>query len=281
MPSQIHAHLNNKIEVLHLTIYTYIFFSYVKVNQHFTDTAFRANDSLKHTVQDDIPAGRIYNDVSFIITNENFCHGPNFDILIYVFSGAANFAPRLAIRSTWGNKTVLKDVKLVYIIGRASSMDTHKLIEEESKKFNDIVQGDFEDSYYRLGNKSITSLNWIRMYCKTAKVFMKADDDLALDIKRIVKSVHPYINKPRHLMCRLLKFSPLIRNKKSKFYVSLDEYPGKSYPPYCNGWVYLYTADMVEEICRYMLQTEMFKIEDVWTTGMVMKNVQNLKRIQL
>ena len=237
---------------------------------------------LKQTVQDDIPAGRIYNDVSFIITNENFCQGTNFDILIYVFSAVGNFDQRLAIRATWGNKTLLKDeVKLVYIIGKASSTDIQKRIEEESKKFNDIVQGDIEDSYYGLGNKSITSWNWIRMYCHTAKVFMKADDDLALDIERIVKSVHPYINKPRHLICHLMKFPFVIRNKESKYYVSFNEYPDNFYPLYCNGWVFLYTADIVEETCRCMLQTEMFKFEDVWTTGMVMKNVQNLTKIQL
>ena len=193
-----------------------------------------------------------------------------------------NFPQRSAIRATWGNSTVLKDqVKLVYIVGRASSMDTQKLIEEESKKFNDIIQGDIEDSYFGLGNKSIAALNWIRMFCKTPKVFMKTDDDLALDIERIVKSVHLYINKPRHLMCYLMKYPPVIRNKDSKYYVSFDEYPDKFYPPYCNGWAFLYTADIVEEMCRYMLETEMFKFEDLWTTGMVMKNVQNLTRIQL
>ena len=220
--------------------------------------------------------------MQFIITNEKFCQGTNFDILIYVFSAAANFPQRLAVRATWGNKTVLKDeVKLVYIIGRASSADIQKRIEEENKKFNDIVQGDFEDSYYGLGNKSITTWNWIRMYCHTAKVFMKADDDLAFDMERLVKTVHPYINKPRHLMCYLFKNPPVIRDKKSKFYITLEEYPDKFYPEYCNGWAFLYTRDIVEEMCRYMLQTEMFKIADVWTTGLVMQKVQKLTRIQL
>ena len=219
--------------------------------------------------------------MQFIITNERFCQGTYFDILIYVFSAAGNFDQRLAIRDTWGNKAVLKDeVKLVYVIGRPSSMDTQKLIEEESKKFNDIIQGDFEDSYYGLGNKSITTWNWIRMYCHTAKVFMKADDDLALDIERIVKFVHPYINKPRHLMCHLMTVA-VRRNKESKFYVSADEYQDEFYPRFCNGWVFLYTRDIVEEMCRYMTQTEMFKIADIWTTGMVMKKVQNLTKIQM
>ena len=119
------------------------------------------------------------------------------------------------------------------------------------------------------------------MYCHTAKVFMKADDDLAIDIERIVKSVQPYINKPRHLMSYLINNAYVKREIKSKFYVSFDEYPDEFYSPYCNGWAFLYTADIVQEMCRYMLQTEMFKIADVWTTGLVMQKVQNLTRIKM
>ena len=233
-------------------------------------------------MQDDIPTERIFHNVQFIITNERFCQDRYFDILIYVFSTVGHFAQRLAIRATWGNSTVLKDdLKLVYVVGRASSMDMQKLIEAESKKFNDIIQGDIDDTYYGLVNKSITTWNWIRMYCKTAKVFMKTDDDVALDIERIVKSVQPYINKPRHLMCYLMTPVPVDRNEKSRYYISHDEYPDKFYPPFCIGWAFLYTRDIVEEMCRYMLQTEVFKLADTWTTGMVMKKVQNLTKIQL
>ena len=252
------------------------------------NTEHKEHESTGEVLQDGIPtekvykAVRTYNNVQFVIANGKVCQGRNFDILIYVFSAARNFDQRLAIRATWGNKTVLKDVvKLVYIIGRASTMRMQKRIEEESNKFHDIVQGDFEDSYYGLGNKSITSWNWICMYCHTAKVFMKADDDLALDIERITKSVRPHLNKPRHLMCFFQKTSVVMRNKTSKFYVSHNEYPDKIYPEYCNGWVFMFTADIVEETCRYMAQTEMFKIEDVWTTGIVMQKVQNLTRMHM
>ena len=34
-------------------------------------------------------------------------------------------------------------------------------------------------------------------------------------------------------------------------------------------------------MCRYMAQTEMFKIADLWTTRLVMKNVQNLTRMDM
>ena len=223
------------------------------------------------------------NNIKFTIANERFCQDRSFDILIYIFSAVKNIDQRLAIRASWGDSTVLKGVaKIIYIIGRTSDMDTQKLVEDESNRFKDIVQGDFEDSYFNLPNKSVTALNWIRKYCNSVKVLIKTDDDLALDIERIIKSVYPYLNQSRHIMCSLFKHGPVVRNEgNKKFYVPVDEFPDKVYPVYCNGWVYMYTADIVEELCQSMAQTERFKIEDVWTTGIVMSKLKNLTRIHM
>ena len=242
---------------------------------------------MREVLQHDSPnqkfnkTARRYNHMQFTIANERFCQDQDIDILIYIFSAVKNIDQRVAIRASWGNSTLLKEkAKVVYIIGRTSDMDIKKHVEEESNKFKDIVQGDFIDSYYGLANKSITAVNWIHKYCNSVKVLIKADDDLALDIERIIKSIIPYFNQTRHLMCFVMT-PPVIRNKNSKFYVSFDEYPDKFYPTYCNGWVYMYTEDIVEELCKYLAQTEPFKIEDVWTTGIVMKNLQNLTRIHM
>ena len=220
--------------------------------------------------------------MKFTIANERFCQDRDFDILIYIFSAVKNIDQRVAIRAAWGNSSLLTEkVKVIYVIGRTSEKDMQKRVEEESNKFKDIVQGDFMDSYYGLANKSIAAVNWIRKYCNTVKVLIKTDDDLAVDMERIIKSVKPYLNRPRHVMCYIWKNSLVIRHKSNKFHVSVEEFPGKVYPTYCNGWVYMYTADIVEELCKYMDQTETFRIEDVWTTGIVMKNLQNLTRIHM
>ena len=114
------------------------FFSYIKAQHHFTDTAYEVNEFMRN--ENLRGAARTYNKGQFVITKEKFCQGRYFDILIYVFSAVGNFNQRLAIRATWGNSTVLKDdVKLVYVIGRASSIELQKPVQEESNKFNDII----------------------------------------------------------------------------------------------------------------------------------------------
>ena len=238
---------------------------------------------IAHPIEKFINTARANNNMQFIMANEGFCQDRNFDILIYIFSAVKNIDQRSAIRASWGNSETLKAyAKVVYIIGRTSDMDTQKLVEKENNKFKDIVQGDFEDSYFNLPNKSVTALNWIRKYCNSVKVLIKADDDLAVDIARVIGSVYPYINQPRHLMCYFYENNPVVREKWNvKFYVTFDEFAENTYPTYCNGWVYMYTEDIVEEFYQAMTQTKTFKIEDVWATGIVMSNLPNLTRIHM
>jgi beta-1,3-galactosyltransferase 1 len=50
-------------------------------------------------------------------------------------------------------------------------------IEEENKKFKDIVQGQFIDSYRNLTNKGVMGYKWISEHCMNAEIVLKVDDD--------------------------------------------------------------------------------------------------------
>ena len=49
-----------------------LLFSYIKVHHHFPGPTNGTSKSMRESVQDDFSTKRIYNDVQFIITNENF-----------------------------------------------------------------------------------------------------------------------------------------------------------------------------------------------------------------
>ena len=171
--------------------------------------------------------------------------------------------------------------KVVFIVGRSSNISIETEVHHENSQFNDIVQGNFLDSYYNLAYKSITAFNWLHYHCKGADIIMKVDDDIVLDVQKVLAAVSPYQNAQRHFMCYFYNHSIVIRDKESKFYVPVTEVSSKHYPPYCNGWVYIYTADIVEEMCEALEKTEKFKIEDIWTTGFVLKKLPNITRIHM
>ena len=196
----------------------------------------------------------------FNIENERFCIQSKPKILIYIFSAVHNFYHRRVIRKTWGNRTVLNETaEVVFIVGRSSNISIETAVQNENSQFNDIVQGNFLDSYYNLTYKSITAFKWLHQHCKGAKIIIKVDDDIVLNVKRVIEAVSPYQKAHRHFMCYLYDHSFVVRDQKSKFSTSVKEMSSKFYPPYCNGWVYIYTADIVEEMCEALEKTEKFK----------------------
>ena len=72
-------------------------------------------------------------------------------IFIYVFTSVKSFAKRQLIRETWANKSFL-DFNLVFIIGKhlKENATITKLLEIEQNKCNDLIQGNFIDSYRNL-----------------------------------------------------------------------------------------------------------------------------------
>jgi len=71
----------------------------------------------------------------------------------------------------------------------------------------------------------------------------------------------------RLILCQTLTFEYVTRSLKSKWLVSLLEYPGRLYPPYCAGWVEIYSPDVVFLLYREAQRTAYFWIDDVHMAG--------------
>ena len=70
-------------------------------------------------------------------------------------------------------------------------------IEEENRKFGDIVQGDFVDSYNNLSFKGIMGNLWVAEFCEQADFVVKTDDDLYYDLFEVYFII--IINLNNHL----------------------------------------------------------------------------------
>lgn len=53
-------------------------------------------------------------------------------------------------------------------------------------RYGDIVQEDFVDSYRNLTHKAIMALRWVSQNCQNAKLILKADDDIFINIFKLV-----------------------------------------------------------------------------------------------
>ncbi|XP_071476183.1 beta-1,3-galactosyltransferase 1-like [Diadema antillarum] len=194
-------------------------------------------------------------------------------MIMFVISSPHNFKRRELIRNSYGNANVWKsaasretEVKTVFMLGSTANASVQSMIDRESVLHQDIVQEDMIDDYKKLTRKTIMGLKWVTNYCPQAKFTMKLDDDVVVNVERILNMLW---KAPRQNFTagQALFASPVVRDKNSefgKFYLPAEYYPESIYPPYLTGQAYIMSKDLVEATYRTALTTPLFPWEDVF-----------------
>ncbi|KAJ8940361.1 hypothetical protein NQ318_015754 [Aromia moschata] len=99
-------------------------------------------------------------------------------------------------------------------------------IEDESRKFGDIIQGNFIEAYKNLTYKHIMGLKWAKDYCYNAKFIIKMDDDIVVNMDRIPGLLTSFkIPKTGYFLAGYILNNMIpIREPKNKWYVTAEEY---------------------------------------------------------
>ena len=110
-------------------------------------------------------------DASNFILRPNVCWKRKLSIVICVPTSRNHFKNRQAIRDSWGSlaKNKKTDLAIAFFIGnpnKGENADYERQIRKELAKHQDIIQGDFIDSYKNLTYKSVNLLMWAKSYCK-------------------------------------------------------------------------------------------------------------------
>ncbi|XP_029647618.1 beta-1,3-galactosyltransferase 2-like [Octopus sinensis] len=181
----------------------------------------------------------------------------------------------MAIRQTWGDKKVLGKfkTKLLFVMGVVNNRHVMDMVKVESARYNDILQTEFNDTYRNLNSKAMTALRWIATNCHNISYIMKTDDDILIDIFQVVKHLrylqqYEYARK-KFILCNVWEGMPVLRNKESKWYVSPEEYPNKTFEVYCSGSAYILSPDMPVRLLKISLKVPRFWVDDVYVTGML------------
>ena len=87
---------------------------------------------------------------------------------------------------SWGDPDIPGVVtKLAFLLGRPADDKKQEILEEESRKHRDIVQGDFMDTYHNLSYKAIMGNLWVSEFCDQAEFVVKTDDDMFIDLYEV------------------------------------------------------------------------------------------------
>ncbi|XP_036355922.1 beta-1,3-galactosyltransferase 5-like isoform X2 [Octopus sinensis] len=185
------------------------------------------------------------NNIPIIVENRDICKrhkdpSIQLDLFVIIFTQFKLKKQRDTIRNTWLNhsRNNTSNVRYAFAFGRLPTDADDTMLSKEANIYKDIVQADFKDSYRNLTFKTITMLGWVSRHCPHVKHVMKTDDDMWVNIPRIIET---FKEQPLHKTvagCCPLSAGP-IRSKESKWYVSYEEYSRDSYPGFCSGTGFL------------------------------------------
>ncbi|KAG8372828.1 hypothetical protein BUALT_Bualt12G0107600 [Buddleja alternifolia] len=186
-------------------------------------------------------------------------------LLIGVFSAGNNFERRMALRRTWMQYDAIRsgDVAVRFFIGLHKNKDVNFKLWREAQTYGDIQLMPFVDYYSLLTHKTI-AICIMGTKILPAKYVMKMDDDAFVRINEVLSSLEGKASNGL-LYGRISFESAPHRDKNNKWFISDEEWPHSSYPPWAHGPGYIISQDIARFIVQGHQQRELklFKLEDV------------------
>ena len=196
----------------------------------------------------------------------------NMKLLAMIPTAMQNYDNRMAIRKTWANSSLFSNqIKAVFLLGTSTDPELNETIKNENDLHHDIVQENFIDNYYNLTTKVIMGMKWASTYCDNAKFLIKIDDDAVLNTPKVLSYLHTFEHLKNTAICEKC-YGPctkVIRDRRSKYYESFEDYPAKYYADYCGGSAYIITTDLAGELYKSSLYNKIGKFEDAYMGGLM------------
>jgi len=156
-------------------------------------------------------------------------------------------------------------------------------IKNEKRLYDDLVIANFVDSYDNLTLKTMATLEWVDTYCNISEYVLKTDDDMFINVPNLLKfidRIEAEDKKRPKLYGRLARKWKPVRNKRSKYYISFQQYKKTVYPDFNTGPAYLFSTRIVRPLFEKGMEKTYLKLEDVYTTGIVADEL-GIKRINI
>nr|VZI07666.1 unnamed protein product [Spirometra erinaceieuropaei] len=226
---------------------------------------------------------------------------PHHDLVVVYKSAIYNFEDRQKLRSEYSelNKATNNRIGIVFSVGtpRSTGGNTFHMngfsiklperagavlkdwsgrkeealrkVQEEADLYDDLIVGDYEDTYVNLTYKMITSYRWASAFCRgKADAFLFLDDDYRFSPNNVLKYLDTLEPQEKaHLLAGpLMNWRKVIRPFKdpsrNKWAVTADEVPWPDFPPYFWGVSYLVGMDVISDLVVATAYTRFLWVDD-------------------
>lgn len=200
----------------------------------------------------------------YVLNQPAACQDRSPFLVLLVPAAPQEAAARGAIRATWGAPG--RDSLTLFFVGlpeggRGSSVQAE--LQEESRRHADIIQMNFLDSYQNLTIKTMVMMNWLATRCPGASYAMKVDADIFVNVPFLISRLRSSPNQS-FITGSVISDGRPRRDSNSKWYVSEEQYPEDSFPPYVSGAGYVFSVDLAPRISWASRFIRMIPLEDVY-----------------
>ena len=205
---------------------------------------------------------------------------PPLDMVMTILSRPTNRLMRDIIRGTWASATrnnTASQVRHVFLLGAVKDRHEQDLVKAESARYNDIVQQSFIDHYENLTYKMLLMHDWATTYCDNARFIFKVDEDVFVNVSRVLNITKQESADGTHLLGRCFTTYPPNRNYSSKWAMPMEQYNQTTYPPFCRGPRYLIPMRVSHAVLAVSKHTPKVRLEDVYLGMLLAKTPFTVK----
>ncbi|XP_046579464.1 beta-1,3-galactosyltransferase 5-like [Haliotis rubra] len=203
---------------------------------------------------------------NFSLDSKRCRYGSTF-LAIIVHSAPGNTQKRNLIRETFGSIGSYRNrnVTVVFMLAAVKQQRAQDSLQYESRRYDDIVQGNFPDSYKNLARKHIMAMHWFKYSCK-AKYILKLDDDTFVNPYRIIDHILKTEPQGLTIECKVTQYPGVNRKKWSKWYTPESEYPFSVMPSFCLGFAYLTTPESWDAMYKVSETNRRMSMDDLYVS---------------
>ena len=121
-------------------------------------------------------------------------------------------------------------------------------VHSEADKYEDIVMGQYIDSYTNLTVKALTGLAWRSAHCTEPEFTLSIDDDTYVDLDELLNRHLSRLPDADYVECseRTVVNGKVWR--EGRWAVPEEVYDAEKYPNYCNGPCYLMPKETSQQL---------------------------------
>ena len=215
----------------------------------------------------------------YILLDNRTCGDSDvIDVVLLVHTAPKHATNRQRIRQSFSQRPSFLpfQVRTAFLLGQTPSKTLQAQLRQEHFTYRDLVMGEFLDSYHNLTLKGVMGYHWVSQHCSNARVVLKIDDDIIVNMYKFLDSLLEQIaSRSKSIFCNLWRKNTMQIQRKGKWKVEANIFYNKQVYPYdyCSGFVVAMTTDLMKPMYEAAKATPFFWVDDVYLFGMLPKVV--------